>query len=230
MKGIVASSALPLTLISRSPNIKSLLDFGPSDKIAVPTVRVSTQAILLQMAAAQVFGEDQWAKLDGNTVQLGHPDAAAALANPQHEVTSHFSAPPFDYFELKTIPGTHVVLRSPDIIGGPLTQAQFFTTTRFADANPKVVQAVKAATLEAVDFIHKDTRAAVEIYREVTGDKTSVDDLMEMLKQPGMMDFIAAPQGTMKFAQHLYKIGTLKTEPKAWTDYYLPTSQDLNGN
>ncbi|WP_026871367.1 ABC transporter substrate-binding protein [Inquilinus limosus] len=230
VKGITASSALPLTLISRDPKIKSLQDFGPSDKIAVPTVRVSTQAILLQMAAAQAFGEDQWAKLDGNTVQLGHPDAAAALANPQHEVASHFSAPPFDYYELKTIPGTHVVLRSADIIGGPLTQAQFFTTTRFADANPKVVQAVKAATLEAIDFIHKDTRAAVEIYREVTGDKTSVDDLMEMLKQPGMMDFIAAPQGTMKFAQHLYKIGTLKTEPKAWTDYYLPVAHDLNGN
>jgi NitT/TauT family transport system substrate-binding protein len=230
VKGIVASSALPVTLISRNPALKTLQDFGPTDKIAVPTVKISTQAILLQMAAAQAFGPDQWAKLDGNTVQLGHPDAAAALANPQHEVTSHFSAPPFDYFELKSIPGIHVVLRSPDIIGGPLTQAQFFTTTAFADANPKAILAVKAATLEAIDFIHKDTRGAVEIYRQVTGDKTSVDDLMDMLKQPGMMDFIAAPQGTMKFAEHLYKIGTLKTEAKAWTDYYLPVAQDLNGN
>ena len=43
-----------------------------------------------------------------------------------------------------------------------------------------------------------------------------------MLKQPGMMDWTAAPQGTMKFAAHLHKVGTLKTMPKAWTDYYLP--------
>ena len=230
VKGIVANSALPLTLITRNPNIKSLKDFGPNDKIAVPTVKVSTQAILLQMAAERAFGADQTTKLDGNTVQMGHPDAVIALSNPQHEVTSHFSAPPFAYFELKNVKGAHVLLTSPEIIGGPLTQSQYFTTTKFADANPKIIAAIKAASLEAIDFIRKDPHAAVEIYREVTGDKISVDDLMEMLKQPGMMDWIAAPQGTMKFAAHLYKVGTLKSMPKAWTDYYLPIAHDLPGN
>ena len=33
-----------------------------------------------------------------------------------------------------------------------------------------------------------------------------------------MMDFRIDPQGTMKFATHLHKIGTLKTMPAAWTD------------
>src|SRR6266403_833990 len=41
VKGIVATSAQPMTLISRDPNIKSLRDFGPGDKIAVPTVKIS---------------------------------------------------------------------------------------------------------------------------------------------------------------------------------------------
>jgi NitT/TauT family transport system substrate-binding protein len=230
VKGIVANSALPLTLITRSPNIKTLKDYGPNDRIAVPTVKVSTQAILLQMACEKTFGPDQTTKLDGNTVQLGHPDAAIALANPQHEITSHFSAPPFSFLELKTVKGAHIVLTSPEIIGGPLTQSQFFTTTKFADANPKLIMAIKTASLEAIDFIKKDPRAAVEIYREVTHDKTSADELLEMLKQPGMMDWIAAPQGTMKFAAHLYKTGTLKTMPKAWTDYYLPSAADLPGS
>ena len=45
LKGIVANSALPLTLVTRNPNIKTLKDFGPADKIAVPTIKVSTQAI-----------------------------------------------------------------------------------------------------------------------------------------------------------------------------------------
>ena len=53
VKGIVATSAQPMTLISRDANIKSIKDFGPSDKIAVPTVKVSTQAIVLQIAAAR---------------------------------------------------------------------------------------------------------------------------------------------------------------------------------
>ena len=196
----------------------------------MPTLKVSTQAILLQMAAEKTFGPDQTTKLDANTVQLGHPDAAIMMANPQGEVTSHFAAPPYSYFELKNVKGAHVVLSSPDIIGGPLTQSQFFTTTKFADANPKIVAAIKAATFVAIDFIKSNTPAAVDIYREITKDKMSADEILDMLKQPGMMEWIAAPQGTMKFAAHLHKVGTLKTMPKAWTDYYLPITADLPGN
>jgi NitT/TauT family transport system substrate-binding protein len=230
VKGIVACSALPMTLISRDANIKSLKDFGSSDKIAVPTVKVSTQAIVLQIAAAETFGADQWSKLDANTVQLGHPDAYAALSNSQHEVRNHFSIPPFTFLELKNVPGAHAVLSSPDVMGGPLSQAQFFTTTKFADANPKVIQAVRDATKEAHELIRNDTKAAVEIYKEVTGDKTSVEDLLAWLKEPGMMEWNLEPQGTMKFANHLFRTGTLKTQPKAWTDYYLPIAHDLKGN
>ncbi len=180
VKGIVATSAQPMTLISRDPNIRSLKDIGPNDKIAVPTVKISTQAIVLQIAAAELFGADQWSKLDANTVQLGHPDAYAALSNPQHEVRNHFSIPPFTFLEMKNVPGAHVVLSSPDVMGGPLSQAQFFTTTKFADANPKIIQAVRDATKEAQDLIRSDTRAAVEIYKEITGDKTSVEDLLAL--------------------------------------------------
>lgn len=230
VKGIVATSAQPLAFVTRDPRIKSLKDLGPSDKVAVPTVKVSTQAILLQMASAKEFGEDQWAKLDANTVQLGHPDAVVAMTNPQHEVKNHFAAPPFQYIEMKTVPGARIILQSPDIIGGPLTQGQFFTTTKFAEANPKAIEAVRAASKEAQDFIRSDTRAAVEIYKEITGDKTSAEDLLSWLKEPGMMEWNLEPQGTMKFAEHLYKIGTLKTKPASWKDFYLPIAHDLKGN
>ena len=230
VKGIVANSALPLTLITRNPGIKTIKDYGPSDRIAVPTLKVSTQAILLQMAAEKTFGADQMTKLDASTVQLGHPDAATMMSNAKGEITSHFAAPPYSYYELKNVPGAHVVLTSPEIIGGPLTQSQFFTTTKFADANPKVVAAIKAATFVAIDFIRKDTPAAVDIYKEITHDKMPKDEILDMLKQPGMMEWIAAPQGTMKFAAHLHKVGTLKTMPQKWTDYYLPITADLPGN
>ena len=43
-------------------------------------------------------------------------------------------------------------------------------------------------------------------------------------------DPLPAPQGTMKMAEHLSAIGTLKTRPKSWKDYYLPIAYDLNGN
>lgn len=230
VKGIITNSAQPVKLISRDPRIKSIADFGPTDKIAVPTIKVSTQAILLQMAAAQAFGEDQWSKLDGNTVQLGHPDAAAALANGSHEVANHFSAPPFDYKEMKSVSGAHVVLRSEDVIGGPLSQSTLFTMTKFAEENPKIVQAVMDASKEAVAFVLANPKESLEMYKELSGDKTSMEDLTDLLNQPGMMAYQTNPAGTMKFAAHMHKVGILKTLPTAWTDYFLPQSSTLDGN
>jgi NitT/TauT family transport system substrate-binding protein len=230
VKAIVASSALPLALISRDPSIKTLADIKPSDRIAVPTVKVSTQAILLQMAAAKMYGDKEYAKFDANTVQLGHPDAFGAMTNPKGEISSHFAAPPFQFRELKSVPGAHIVVQSQDIIGSPLTQSQFFTTTKFADANPRAIQAIMAATVEAQAFIREHTADAVKMYKEVTHDTTSDADLLSYLKEPMMMEFNPQPQGVMKFAQHLYKIGTLKTEPKSWKDYYLPIAHNLPGN
>ncbi|HEY0234715.1 MAG TPA: ABC transporter substrate-binding protein [Afipia sp.] len=230
VKAIVATSALPLALISRDPNIKSIADIKAGDKIAVPTVKVSTQAILLQMASAKLYGDNQYAKLDVNTVQLGHPDALAALSNANGEIANHFAAPPFQFRELKSIPGAHIVAQSQDIIGGPLTQSQFFSTTKFAEANPRTVKAIMAATLEAQAYIRERTPEAVKIYKEVTNDPTSEEDLLQYLKQPEMMEFNPEPQGLMKVAQHLNRIGTLKTAPVSWKDYYLPIAHDLPGN
>ncbi|MCW1842358.1 ABC transporter substrate-binding protein [Prosthecomicrobium hirschii] len=230
VKGICASSAQPLLLISRDPRIKSLADFGEGDKIAVPTVRVSTQAILLQLAASQMFGPDKWNHFDAMTVQLGHPDAFVALKNPSHEVKSHFAAPPFQAYGLKQVPGAHVVANSAEIIGSPLSQGQFMTTTGFAEANPKIVQALRAAAEEAKAFVETNTAEALEIYREVTGDKTSTADLLDVLKEPGMMEWNIYPQGTMTFATHLAKIGAIKNQPASWKDYYLPVAHDLPGN
>src|SRR5258705_8105265 len=212
VKGIVATSAQPMSLISRDERIKTIKDFGPGDKIAVPTVKVSTQAIVLQIAAAKLFGDDQWSKFDSNTVQLGHPDAVGAMSNPTHEIHNHFTIPPYTFIELKNVPGAHVVLTSTEVMGGPLSQAQFFTTTKSPQTNPKIIEAVRAASKEAQDLIRSDTKTAVDIYKEVTGDKTSAEDLLAWLKEPGMMEGNLQPQGTMKFADQLVKVGTLNTK------------------
>ncbi len=72
-------------------------------------------------------------------------------------------------------------------------------------------------------YIKNDPKGALEAYKTITGDKTSIDDLMAIMNEPGFIDdYRTEPQGTMKFATHLNKVGTLKVQPKAWTDYYLP--------
>jgi NitT/TauT family transport system substrate-binding protein len=145
-------------------------------------------------------------------------------------VKSHFAAPPYDFYELKQVPGAHVVTTSTEIMGSPLSQGQFFTTTKFAAANPKVIQAVRGAAEEAKAFIEGNLVQAIEAYKEINHDKTPTETLVEMLKRPGMMEWNLYPQGTMKFAAHLHKIGTLKSMPASWKDYYLPIAHDLPGN
>ena len=81
IKGMSALTTYPLYLNVRNPNIKSIRDFSDKDKIAVPSVKISTQAIMLQMAAAKEYGDQNYAHFDPWTVGLSHPDALLAFTN-----------------------------------------------------------------------------------------------------------------------------------------------------
>lgn len=228
VKAVSAASAVPLILFSRNPNVKSLKDFTDADKIAVPTIKVSTQATVLQMACEKEFGPENRTKLDSLTVAMSHPDAAGAVSNPAHELNAHFSAPPYQAAQAKN-PLLHVVLNSADVIGGPLTNAVVFGTTQFHDANPKTVAAFLAALNEANALIKSDPRAAAEIYLKATREKFTVDELVEIMKAPAT-EYSTTPFNTMKFADHMSKVGTLKTKPASWKDYFFPESHALPGS
>ena len=45
-----------------------------------------------------------------------------------------------------------------------------------------------------------------------------------------MMEWNIYPQGTMKFADHLNRIGAIKSKATSWKDYYLPVAHDLPGS
>src|SRR5258707_1130650 len=117
VKGVTAFSSQPILLNTRSPNIKSITDYTDKDKIAVPAVKVSVQAMMLQMAAAKQWGQGNFAKLDPLTVGMSPPDATIALLSDASEITSVFSVPPFQYQQLEK-PGIHTVLSSYDVFGG----------------------------------------------------------------------------------------------------------------
>src|SRR2546423_5791143 len=97
VKAISAINSMPMFLNTRNPAVKTIRDFRDTDRIALPAVKVSVQAMTLQMAAEKTFGEGQQNKLDSLTVTLSHPDGQAALLSGQSEITAHFSAPPFQY-------------------------------------------------------------------------------------------------------------------------------------
>src|ERR1700694_3980369 len=213
VKAVGATGTVPLILVTRNPNVKTIADFTEKDKIAVPTVKVSMQSTILGIAAEQLYGETGRGKFDTLTVAMAHPDATIALLS-GGEVNNHFSVPPYQYQELKA-PGVRAVLDSTDVMGGPATITVFFGTVKFHDANPKTMAAINAAITEAMDFINKNKRAAAETYRKARKDKMSVEELAAMFDLPGFA-FTMAPHGTMQYAEHMFKTGVIKTRPAIW--------------
>src|SRR5437899_9071548 len=139
VRGVGALNSMPIHLVTRNPNVKTLADFGPGDRIALPAVKVSVQAVLLQMGAERAFGPGQQNRLDPLTVTMSHPDAMQALLSGQSEIDAHFGSPPFQYQEVAK--GSHVVLNSYDVLGGPATFNVIWTTTKFKSDNPKLYDA-----------------------------------------------------------------------------------------
>ena len=216
VRAIAGLNFMPLILVTHNPSIRTLRDFGEKDRIALPSVKISMQAILLEMAAAKEFGDANYEKLDPLTVSMGHPDAFAAV-NSGTEVTSHFSSAPFQNRQLK-MPGYHQVVSSYDIIG-PHSVSCISMTTKFHDENPKMVAALLGAMKEATAWIKADRRAAAEAYLRVTKDKMPVEEMIAILNDPTMVITIV-PKGADKISEFLAKVGRIKAKPDRWEDYY----------
>src|SRR5690606_13672725 len=55
VKNLAALNCQPLLLNTINPDVKSVRDFSDKDRIALPAVKVSTQATFLQMIAAKLY-------------------------------------------------------------------------------------------------------------------------------------------------------------------------------
>jgi NitT/TauT family transport system substrate-binding protein len=228
VKAVAAVSDVPMTLLSRDPKVKALTDFTDKDKIALPAVKTSMQAVTLQMAAAKQWGDANFERLDKLTVSMRHPDGAAAMLSGQGEINAHFTAAPYDYMELQD-PAIHQVLDSYDVYGGPATLILLYTTKKFHDGNPKVNASVIAAMDEADKLIKADPRRAAEIYLAVTKEKTALDDLVAMITNP-KVGYRLAPSATYPVAQFLHRIGRIKHEPSSWKDLFFPSAHAFKGS
>jgi NitT/TauT family transport system substrate-binding protein len=220
VRGVGALNSMPLHLVTRNPNVKTISDFRDSDRIALPAVKVSVQAVLLQMAAEQAFGAGQQNRLDPLTVTMSHPDAMQALLSGQSEIDAHFGSPPFQYQEVAR-GGVRVVLNSYDVLGGPATFNVVWTTAKFRSENPKLYDAFVKALDEAIAEINRDKRAAAEAYVRISKDKDSVDNILRMLNDPSIV-YTTTPQNMMKFVEFMQKTGAIKTKAESWRDFFFP--------
>ncbi len=227
VRAVAAMDSLPIYLNTRDPKFKSIKDLGETNRIAMPSATISIQAIMLQMAAAQVWGIDQAHRLDKLGVTLAHPEAMAAMLSNVGGIDSHFASPPYNYQEL-TKPGIHKVLDSFDVIG-PATCEVVWTTGAFRRDNPKVYKIFLDAFQESIDLINKDKRRAAEIYVKSTQDRESLEDTMTILNDPHT-EYTTTPNNIMKYAGFMHEIGLIKTTPKTWQDLFFPEVHSLPGS
>jgi sulfonate transport system substrate-binding protein len=229
VKAVCAMNSMPLYLNVRESAVKSLADLNETHKIALPAVKVSIQAVTLQMAAEKAFGVGNHGKLDAFTIAMSHPDAQAALLSGAAEVVGHFSSPPFQYQQLKS-PGIRTLVNSYDVLGGPATFNLVWTTTKFHDTNPKVYAAFVQAFEDAIAAINKDKPWAAQRYLEISNDKKSTRaEILAMLEDP-QIEFTTTPKSIMKYVDFMHRTGALKVKPDSWKDMFFANAHTLPGS
>lgn len=227
VKGVAAMTSIPMYLNTRSPHLKSIRDFGATDKIAVTAVKVSIPAIILQMAAIKEFGRSEYAALDKYTVSLTHPDALIALMSGGGEINAHFTSPPFHQRERKS-PNIRTIMTSNEVMGGPSTFTMPYTTGKFHDENPKVYAAFLQALEAAIASINADRRAAAQTFLDLEGQRMKLEEVLEVLEDPDIR-FTTSPESIMKYAEFMNSVGTLKARPEKWQDIFFPAIHGVPG-
>jgi NitT/TauT family transport system substrate-binding protein len=228
MRALSCVQLQPFMLVTNDLAVKTIADFGDQDRIAVPTAKISAQALCLEMAAAKLWGDASYEKLDPLTVTLPHPEAAAGVMSGKSPVNSHYGVSPFYYYELAT-PGVHLVLKSSDTPGGPHVNGILIASPAFAKNNPAITAAVLAAQQEANAFISAHPRDAAAIYIALSGDTHGVAAMEKMIVDPDNV-WTTVPQKAMAFATFMHKVGRLKHLPASWQDVFLPNVHDGRGS
>ncbi|HLX28422.1 MAG TPA: ABC transporter substrate-binding protein [Casimicrobiaceae bacterium] len=227
VKMISGLSQQPVYLVANTPRIKTLADFTADDRIAVPAVKTSTQAILLGIAAEKMFGKDQRTRFDKMQIAYSHPDAVVAMST-HSGITAHFASIPF-YGQELALPGMHKVIDSYQILGGPATLFCLWTTTRFHDQHPKIIKALWGALEEATKYVKDHPDDATKIYLKLDNSKQSVESIVKLLADPQVV-YSLTPKNLMPFADYMASSGMLRTKPQSWKDLVFPEAFSLPGS
>jgi len=224
--GTVSNGAM--TFYTINPNVKSIADFTDQDKIAVPTVRISFNAMMLQMMAEKQWGDPH--RLDHLTVGLGHPDAVTALSPGYGKaiITAHIAVQPFTTRGLK-LPGAHILADSRQVFGGPLTQITLIATRQTKERNPALFAVVAEALEQSIKVANADKKAAAALWKNAQKASENIEDLITLLDDPGF-EFTSQPHRIAFFAAFLNRTGSMKTKLGDWKDLFWETAHNQAGD
>jgi NitT/TauT family transport system substrate-binding protein len=228
VRAISALVTSPYVITSNDPAITTIADLEKCTKIPVPSLKVSSPAVTVQMAAVKLYGMKEFARFDPLTVTMSPADATVALLSGSAEINCSVALPPFMQFQLQN-PKVHAIATSFDLAGGPTTYTVAYTSAKFRDKNPKLYQAVYDALAEATDRVATDTQAAARYWIEDSDSKLTVD-FVAAAGSGKDVHWTMTPEATLKQAEFMADVGTIKIKPKSWKDYFFPEAYGLPGS
>lgn len=214
VRGVASLGSMQLDMVSNRKSVTTLADLGEADRIAVPDVKESSQAVLLRMAASKVFGEADMHRLDPLMVNMSHPQGEKALLGRPPTISAHFSGPPFQDQEL-VAKGTHKLTDSYQIMQGPSSYNLIWSSSLFTKSNPRTLQAVYLAVQEAMGIINDDPDYAARVYLQQSNSPQSVAFIRRVITEPEV-DYTYIPQNTMGYAEFLANSGAVSNRPADW--------------
>lgn len=226
VRGIASLNSMPLYLNTINPAVKSVKDFGDKDRIAMPAVKVSIQAVTLQMAAERDLGK--FDALDRLTVSMSHPDGHTAMMSGRSEITAHFTSAPFMYQQLEDA-RVKRVLSSYEVLGGPATFNTIWATNKWREANPRAYRALLAALDEAMAMIKADPTGVAALWIEAEKSKLAPAFAEKIIRDPENV-FTTAPQNIMKYAEFMHKVGSVREKPATWKDLFFAEIHGVSGS
>jgi NitT/TauT family transport system substrate-binding protein len=217
--------SIPVTVNTNNPKIKSVCDFADGDKIAVPAVKSSAQAVILQMASKQRCGDPF--RNDRFTITMAHPDAYNALMSGL--ITTHVASPPFSYDEVEKSRGkVRTILSGYDVLKSKATLVFLITSDRFRLANPKVYRAVREALEEGEAYVRAHPKEAAQIYIKAEKSRSSEADVIRQITSPDVV-YSTTPQGLGMIASFMASIGTAK-KTYGWQELSMPELRSRKGS
>ncbi len=209
--------------------MKTIADFTDKDRIALPSVGVSVQSRVLQLASAKLWGDAQYNRLDKNQVTLPHPEATAAIIKGGTEINAHFGNPPFQEQGLAGNKDARIVLRSYDVLGGPSSATVLYATEKFRKENPKTYKAFNDGLAEAAELIRANPELAADIF--IRTNKSNIDRtlLLSIIKNPEV-EFKITPQNTFALAEFMHRVGAIKNKPASVKDYFFDDAHNASGS
>jgi NitT/TauT family transport system substrate-binding protein len=214
---VTPQSGSPIWLLTNDPRIKGIRDFGPNDRIAVSAIKVTAQALALQMAAAKEWGWDQRFRLDPNMVSMSNPDGMAMLLSGAGPIRTQAAIIPFSVEEMES-GKVHMVMNSEDYLEPDSSISVVYAGAGFHDGSPKLYAATAAAYEEAFDFIHQHPHEAAEIFVAREPQKRELAWIEAMIVNPKLILYSSTPRGLQKHADFMFAAGTLKNKPERWQD------------